>query len=113
MKIEEDHKILLKDLGLREEDFELFDGEYVRYEYDAEQGVRIYDPSYATSYNEYIDISGWSSWSSEKDTFMSDILKPAQKEMHRREAISPKPDQAEIGELLEKKFSGKRKNDSK
>ena len=113
MKIQEDHKKLLKDLGLSEKDFELFDDEFVRYEYDAEKGVRIYDPNYATSYNEYIDISGWSSWSSENDTFMSDILKPAQEELHRRESNSPKPDQAEIAEFLEKKFAGKRKDDSK
>jgi len=112
MKIEEDHKKLLKDLGLREEDFELFDDEFVHYEYDAEKGVRIYDPYYATSYDEYIDISGWSSWSSEKNTFMSTILKPAQEEMYRREGISPKPAQADVAALLEKKFSGKRKNDS-
>ena len=113
MKIKENHKKLLKALGLREEDFELFDGKFVRYEYDAEKGARIYDPYYATSYDEYIDISGWSSWSSEKDTFMSDILKPAKEEMHRREALSPKPDQAEISEFLEKKFAGNRKDDSK
>lgn len=113
MKIEEDHKILLKELGLKEEDLELFDDKFVRYEYDPEKGVRIYDPYYATSYDEYIDISGWSSWSSENDTFMSDILKPAQEEMYRREAISPKPGQAKIAEFLEKKFAGKRKDDTK
>ena len=113
VKIEDNHKKLLKKIGLKEEDFELFDDKFVRYEYDAEKGVRIYDPNYATSYDEYIDISGWSSWSSEKDTFMSDILKPAREEMSRREAMSTKPDQAEIAEFLEMKFSGKRKDDSK
>jgi len=111
MHIKDEHKQLLKDIGIKEKDFELFDGKFVRYQYDEEKGVRIYDPTYATSYDEYIDISGWSSWSSENDTFMSNILKPAQEEMRRREAISPRPDQGEITESLEKKFTGKRKSD--
>jgi len=111
MEIKEEHKELLKALGLKEEDFELFDGRYVRYEYDRKKGVRIYDPYYATSYNEYIDVDGWSSWSMENDTFMSDILKGAQDEMRRREALSPKPEQGEIEEALKKKFGGKRGDD--
>ena len=111
MEIQEEHKALLKSLGLKEEDFELFDGKYVRYEYDEEKGVRIYDPYYATSYNEYIDVDGWSSWSVENDTFMSDILKGAQEETRRREALSPKPGQQEIAETIQKKFAGKRKGD--
>ncbi|MBW1901057.1 MAG: hypothetical protein JRJ20_05415 [Deltaproteobacteria bacterium] len=111
MEIKEAHKKLLKSLGLKEEDFEIFDGKYVHYEYDAEKGVRIYDPYYATSYNEYIDVDGWSSWSMENDTFMSDILRGAQKETQRREALSPKPDQQEIAEALQKKFGGKDEDD--
>ena len=62
------------ELGLKEEDFDLFDGEFVRFEYDESKGVRLYDPYYRTSYGEYIDVDGWSAWSSEKDTFMSRIL---------------------------------------
>jgi hypothetical protein len=109
MDIKKKHKELLKGLGLKEEDFEMFDGRYVRYEYDEEKGVRIYDPYYATSYNEYIDVDGWSSWSSDSDTFMRDILKGAQEETRRREALSPKPGQKEITEALQKKFGGKSK----
>lgn len=111
MEIKEAHKALLRGLGLKEEDFDLFDGEYVRYEYNEEKGVRIYDPYYATSFNEYIDVDGWSSWSVENDTFMSDILKGAQEETHRREALSPEPDQREIAKAMKKKFGGKRKGD--
>ncbi len=113
MEIKDEHKKCMKDMGLKEDDFDLFDGQFVKYEYDEEKGVRIYDPNYATSYNEYIDISGWSSWSSETDTFMSDILKPTHEEGHRRESISSEPDQKVIAESLEKKFAGKRKDDSK
>ena len=75
MPVKEEHKSLLKSMGLTEEDFELFDGTHVRYEYDEGKGVRIHDPFYETSYDEYIGIDGWSSWSSEDDTFMHDILK--------------------------------------
>ncbi len=111
MKINNAHKALLRDLGLKDEDFELFDDEYVRYEYDEKKGVRIYDPYYATSYNEYIDVDGWSAWSVESDTFMTDILKGAREEMLRREALSPTPSQDEIAETLEKKFKGKKKHE--
>ena len=113
MDLTDEHKQLLKEIRLKEKDFGLFDDKFVRYEYDEEKGVRIYDPNYATSYDEYIDISGWSSWSSEKDTFMSDILKPTHEEVRRRESISPSLDQGEISESLEKKFAGKRKDDPK
>ncbi len=111
MEIDEKHKALLLKMGLREEDFDLFDGTYVRYEYAEGKGVRIYDPYYATSYNEYIDVDGWSSWSSENDTFMSDILRDARKEMQRRESMSPKPGKEEISEALKKKF-GETSDDS-
>ena len=53
MDIKPEHKELLKSLGLKEEDFSLFDGKDVRYEVDEEKGVRIYDPYYTTSYDEY------------------------------------------------------------
>ncbi len=111
MEIKEEQKSLLKGLGLTEEDFEKFDGKFVHYEYDKEKGVRIYDPYYETSYNEYVDVDGWSSWSSENDTFMSDILGDAQEEMYRREATSPKPGKEEIAEALRGKFvRGKKGN---
>ena len=111
MEVKDEHKKLLKKLGLTDEDFERFDGEFVRYEYDSRRGVRIYDPYYATSYNEYIGIDGWSAWSDEKDTFMSDILKGAHEEVRQREASSAKADQQEISEALEKKFGKKTAND--
>ncbi len=104
MEIKEEHKALLKELGLNEGDFKLFDGKYVRYEYDAKMGVRIYDPDYTTSYNEYIGIDGWSAWSTENDTFMSDILQGVNEEVRRREALSQEPDEQEISEALQKKF---------
>jgi hypothetical protein len=107
MEVKEEHKTLLKSLGLDDEDFERFDGKFVRYEYDSKRGVRIYDPYYATSYNEYIGIDGWSAWSDENDTFMSDILKNVHKEIRQRETSSPKADPQEISEALEKKFSKK------
>ena len=91
-------------MGIKEEDFRLFDGEHVSYEVDREKGIRLYDPHYLTSYEEYIDIDGWSAWSSEQDTFMSDIVKPAQEVARQREAISQKPDDEEISESLKKKF---------
>ena len=108
MKISDEHKILLKKLGLCEEDFKLFDGKYVRYEYDIEKGVRIYDPYYATSYDEYIDVDGWGSWSAENDTFMTDILKGVREEAMRREDLSPKPDEDEMSESMKKKFDRKK-----
>lgn len=102
--IKKEHKGLLKTLGLKEEDFRLFDGKSVTYEYDGEKGVRIYDPYCMTSYDEYIDVDGWSSWSSEQDTFMSDILKDARAKAEASEKISPKPSQKEMAEAMMKKF---------
>ena len=92
MEIKSEHKELLKKMGLKEEDFELFDGKDVRYEVDQEKGARIYDPYYVTSYNEYIASDGWSSWSSENDTFMSDILRGARKTATEMENRSPRPE---------------------
>lgn len=112
MEVKEEHKALLRKLGLKDEDFESFDGELVRYEYDKEKGVRIYDPYYETSYNEYIGIDGWSAWSMENDTFMSDILKDVHEKARRKEGTSPGPDQEEIREALEIKFGGKTGKDS-
>ena len=104
MNIDEKHKNLLKDLGLKEEDFSLFDGKTVTYEYDANKGVRIYDPYYSTSYSEYIDVDGWSSWSTEQDSFTSDILHQAKAEAERREKLSPKPTQEELAHSIKVKF---------
>lgn len=104
MEIKKEHKALLKHLGLKDKDFAFFDDKYVRYEYDEKKGVRIYDPYYRTSYNEYIGIDGWSAWSKEQDTFMQDILKGAQEEAGRREALSPRPNQEQISDALQKKF---------
>ena len=106
MDMEEEHRKLLLSLGLREEDFTLFDGENVSYEYDLRKGVRLYDPDYTTSYDEYIDVDGWSSWSSEQDTFMQTILKPAQEEARRREALSREATEEEISDTLRAKFGG-------
>lgn len=111
MRIRDKHKTLLKTLGLDDKDFERFDGKFVRYEYDEKRGVRIYDPYYETSYNEYIGIDGWSAWSDEKDTFMSDILKPTRDVLRRRGASGVKSDPKEISEALEKKFRTKPNSD--
>jgi hypothetical protein len=100
MDIQEKHKPFLRQLGLGEKDFERFDGKFVSYEYDEEKGVRIYDPDYRTSYNEYIGIDGWSAWSSENDTFMSDMLK----KVPRGEIAVSGPEQEEITIALKKKF---------
>lgn len=104
MNIEEEHRKILKAMGLKDEDFPIFDGHEVRYEFDQKKGIRLYDPYYRTSYAEYIDVDGWSAWSSEQDTFMSDIVKPAQEVARQREAISQKPDDEEIADALKKKF---------
>jgi hypothetical protein len=112
MEIKREHKVLLKGMGLEEEDFELFDGDFVRYEYDEEKGVRLYDPYYRTSYNEYIGVDGWSSWSFEGDEFMSRILKGAKAEAERRESLSTKPTSQELSESLAKKFGKKISPDS-
>jgi hypothetical protein len=112
MKIDAEHKALLKGIGLREEDFERFDGKYVRYEFDKAKGVRLYDPHYATSYDEYIGVDGWSAWSSENDTFMSNLLKKTWEEVERQKAQRPPQDQEAISEALRNKFPGKAKADS-
>ncbi|MGD8985221.1 MAG: hypothetical protein PVH99_05450 [Desulfobacteraceae bacterium] len=112
MEIKQEHKALLKTMGLKEEDFEHFDGQFVRYEFDEEKGVRLYDPYYRTSYNEYIDADGWSAWSSEKDTFMSNILKDARRKAEESEQRSPKPLGEEITQTLKKKFGKKVSSDS-
>jgi hypothetical protein len=112
MEIKERHKLLLKSMGLTEEDFRVFDGRFVRYEYDERKGVRLYDPYYMTSYNEYIDADGWSSWSREKDTFMGDILRGVREKAEQRERLSPKPSHEEIAHSLEKRFVKKKPSDS-
>jgi hypothetical protein len=107
MKIEKGHKKLLIQMGLKEKDFRLFDGKYVTYEHDAEKGVRLYDPYYATSFNEYIGVDGWSAWSSEADTFMSDVLGPAKAEAEKRAKKNLKPSGEEVAQALEKRFGKK------
>jgi hypothetical protein len=104
MNIDEAHKELLKAMGIKEEDFVLFDHKTVTYEFDAKKGVRIYDPYYSTSYSEYIDVDGWSSWSTEQDSFTSDILQEAKAEAERREKLSPKPTQEELAQSIKVKF---------
>ncbi len=105
MNIPSAHKDLLKSLGLVDEDFTLFDGKWVTYEYDSENGVRLYDPHYRTTYNEYIGIDGWSAWSVEEDSFMSDILKPTREAVKKRRIA---PARAEtVSEALQKKFGSK------
>ena len=111
MDVPKAHKPLLRKLGLTDEDFGLFDGKYVRYEIDPERGARIYDPYYTTSYNEYIGIDGWSAWSNENDTFMSDILKGAQEKVRLKEGLRTKAIQEEISAALQKKFG--KKSDSR
>ena len=74
MDIPEEHKKLLLGLGVKEEEFDLFDGKSLKYEYDDEKGVRIYDPSYKTSCSVYIEVGGWSSWSGEEDDFMEQLF---------------------------------------
>jgi hypothetical protein len=104
MEIEELHKKLLIEMGLKEEDFPLFDGKHVTYEYDAGKGVRLYDPYYRTSYNEYIGPDGWSVWSSEADTFMSEVFGAAKAEAEKRLKTGRRPSGQELTQTLEKKF---------
>ena len=113
MEIKDEHKALLMILGLKEEDFGLFDDKFVRYEYDEQKGVRLYDPYYETSYNEYIDSDGWSAWSGENDTFMSDILKASDKKVRQPKAGPSKAVQDEITKTLQKKFGKKTGDGSK
>ncbi len=109
MNVKEEHKPLLKLLGLKDEDFGRFDGKFVRYEHDEQKGVRIYDPYYETSYDEYIGIDGWSAWSVENDTFMSDVMKKTHEQIEKTMANRPKARDEDIKEALEKKF-GKKKS---
>lgn len=111
MKIDETHKAFLKGMGLKERDFERFDGKFVRYEFDEEKGIRIYDPYYMTSYEEYIGVDGWSAWSSENDTFMSDILKKTRGTVARKKGQSADAEKGDVSEALRKKFPGKVKTD--
>jgi hypothetical protein len=104
MNIVEKHKKLLIALGIKEEDFSLFDGKTVTYEFDEKKGVRLYDPYFQTSYSEYIDVDGWSAWSAEQDSFTSDILQEAKAEAQRREKLSPEPTQEEIAHSIKVKF---------
>jgi hypothetical protein len=104
MEVMEAHKPLLRQLGLEDDDFARFDGTYVRYEFDPKLGVRIYDPYYTTSYNEYIGIDGWSAWSSENDTFMSDILRDSHGRVTGKEAPRAEADMEAISKALQKKF---------
>jgi hypothetical protein len=104
MEIKPEHKPLLIALGLKEEDFARFDGKQVRYEYDEELGVRIYDPFYRTSYNEYIAIDGWSAWSKEQDTFMTDILKGTREKAFAKEKSASRSTSEEITDALKGKF---------
>ena len=66
--------------------------------------MRIYDPYYVTSYDEYIASGGWSSWSSENDTFMSDILRDARKKATEMENRRPRPEEEKITQDLKMKF---------
>lgn len=107
MEIKNKHKDQLKTLGLTEGDFDRFNGKFVRYEHDDVKGVRIYDPYYETSYNEYIGIDGWSAWSTEKDTFMTEFLKSA-----RGKTSGAKPDPGKIEKALREKFETKTRAES-
>lgn len=107
MIIPDEHKRLLMELGLGEADFHHFDGESVSYEYDPGRGVRLFDPYFRTSYQEYIEVDGWSSWSLEKDTFMSDLLQGARAGVERIEAMSERPSQEEVARAMQKRLGGK------
>ena len=110
MNIPEEHKALLRQLGLTEADFAHFDGEFVRYEYDDKRGVRLYDPLYTTSYNEYIGIDGWSAWSDENDTFMSDILVGVNERAQRGKAKHESPEK-DVAQDLMSRFGKKDEED--
>ena len=112
MSVKEEHKTLLKSMGLTEKDFDLFDVKHVRYEYDGEKGVRIHDPFYETSYDEYIGIDGWSSWSSENDTFMHDILKGVNEKAERKLSDSIIKNDQKIADSLRKKFGNPVKDEA-
>lgn len=112
MEISDEHKGLLRALGLTEKDFARFDARWVRYEFDEERGVRIFDPHYRTSYNEYIGIDGWSAWSSENDTFMSDVIKAAGGSLAGEPGPESPPDREEIADALRKKFAPRKNEES-
>jgi len=103
MEIKEEHKILLKAMGLKDEDFKLFDGKKVSYEFDEKKGIRIYDPYHLTSYKGYIEIDGWSAWSSEEDSFMESIVS-ALKDKILESELSDEEKQKIFEEHLKKKF---------
>ena len=42
MQVKEERRDLLKSLGLKDDDFEKFDGKHVRYEYDEKKKGEIY-----------------------------------------------------------------------
>ncbi len=111
MDVKEEHKPILRELGLKDEDFALFDGKFVKYEYDEDKGVRIYDPYYETSYDEYIGIDGWSAWSVENDTFMSDVLKKTHEKVQKTLSGRTEASDEEITEALRKKFGKKAPED--
>lgn len=111
MDISDAHKDLLMHLGLCEADFDRFDGTFVTYEFDEKKGVRLYDPYYQTSYEEYIGIDGWSAWSTEDDSFMTDILKPTHDTVNRIKTAPPKAEPESVPETLEKKFAVKKQGD--
>ena len=108
MIINEEHKSLLIHLGLRDEDLPLFDGDRVRYEFDPQKGVRLYDPYFRTSYREFIDVDGWSAWSSEQDTFQAGILKENLPEAARRAEASRGPAAEDIATAMKKRFRKKK-----
>ena len=109
MNIDEKHKKLLIELGIKEEDFRLFDGKTVTYEWEKSKGVRLYDPYYQTSYREYIDVDGWSSWSTEQVVFENEILPPARAMANQRAEQSPVPTREELAQAMKQKF-GKRES---
>ncbi|MBN2124302.1 MAG: hypothetical protein JW821_08410 [Deltaproteobacteria bacterium] len=104
MDIEKKHRDLLKGMGLKEEDFALFDGKTVTCDFDDRRGVRLYDPFYSTSYNEYIGVDGWSAWTSEGDTFMTGILKGVREKTDRAKQSVARPTPEQLGEALMKRF---------
>ena len=104
MDIKSEHRNLLKKLGLKEKDFELFKNKTLKYEFDKEKGVRIHDPYYDTSYNEYIGIDGWSAWSSEDDKFMSNILSASKEAVLKSKFDQEALQQDKISTAIQKKF---------
>ena len=93
MEMNKEHRTLLLAMGLTEEDLRLMDGVQVSYEFDEKLGVRLFDPDSMTSYGEYIDIEGWSAWSSEDDTFIRPALDRAWKSFGEREKVPMSEDE--------------------